>query len=150
MADLELLSEHLGAMLSKLSDAEIRHLEMNIARKLRVSHKKRITSQRNPDGSSYTPRKNRILNKRDKIRNKMFNVIKTAKYLRLERTNVGLAIGFTGRIALIARVHQYGLKDKVSNNGPIVKYDSRELLGFTQEEIEMIENDVLTYISSNA
>ena len=36
MADLELLSEHLGAMLSKLSDAEIRHLEMNIARKLRV------------------------------------------------------------------------------------------------------------------
>ena len=78
----------------------------------------------------------------------MFNVIKNAKYMRTERTAQGLAIGFTGRVAFIARVHHFGLKDKVDRDGPVVKYASRELLGFTDEEIKMIENDVLDYLSA--
>lgn len=147
MADLELLTEYLGAMLNQLSDAERRKLEMNIARKLRASQKKRITKQQNPDGSAYVPRKNRLRDKKNKIKNKMFNVIKSAKYMRMERTAQGIAIGFAGRVAFIARVHQFGLRDKVDRDGPTVKYDSRELLGFTEEEIKMIENDVLDYLS---
>lgn len=147
MADLEVLTDYLGTMLSQLSDAERRKLEMNIARKLRASQKKRITSQQNPDGSVYIPRKNRLRDKKNKIKNKMFNVIKNAKYMRVQRTPQGVAVGFTGRIAFIARVHQFGLKDKVDRDGPTVKYDSRELLGFTEEEIKMIENDILDYLS---
>lgn len=147
MADLELLTEYLGAMLHQLSDAERRKLEMHIARKLRSSQKSRITKQKNPDGSTYVPRKNRLRDKKNKIKNKMFNVIKSAKYMRMERTAQGIAIGFAGRVAFIARVHQFGLRDKVDRDGPTVKYDSRELLGFTDEEIKMIENDVLDYLS---
>ena len=148
MANLELLTEHLGTMLKQLSDSERRKLEMHIARKLRASQKKRITSQKNPDGSAYIPRKERLRNKKNKIKNKMFNVIKNAKYMRTERTAQGLAIGFAGRVAFIARVHHFGLKDKVDRDGPVVKYASRELLGFTNEEIKMIENDVLDYLSA--
>ena len=148
MANLELLTEHLGTMLKQLSDSERRKLEMHIARKLRASQKMRITSQKNPDGSAYIPRKERLRDKKNKIKNKMFNVIKNAKYMRTERTAQGIAIGFAGRVAFIARVHQFGLKDKVDRDGPVVKYASRELLGFTDEEIKMIENDVLDYLSA--
>ena len=148
MADLEALTDYLGTMLSQLSDAERRKLEMNIARKLRASQKKRITSQQNPDGSAYVPRKSRLRDKKNKIKNKMFNVIKNAKYMRMERTPQGVAVGFAGRIAFIARVHQFGLKDKVDRDGPTVKYASRELLGFTDEEIRMIETDVLNHLAT--
>ena len=84
----------------------------------------------------------------NKIKNNMFNVIKNAKYMRIDRTAQGTAIGFAGRVAFIARVHQYGLKDKISRFGPNVQYSRRELLGFTDEDINMIENDILNYISS--
>ena len=60
----------------------------------------------------------------------------------------GIAIGFMGRVASIARVHQFGLRDKVEKDGPTVKYASRELLGFTPEEINMIVNEVLQHLSN--
>ncbi|NKS46140.1 phage virion morphogenesis protein [Acinetobacter lwoffii] len=148
MADLELLTEYLGGMLQQLSDAERRKLEMSIARKLRASQKTRITRQQNPDGSAFVPRKKRLRDKKNKIKNKMFNVIKNAKYMRVQRTAQGMAVGFAGRIAFIARVHQFGLVDKVDRDGPSVKYDSRELLGFTEAEIKMIESDVLEHIAA--
>ena len=84
---------------------------------------------------------------KNKIKNKMFNLIKNAKYMRFERTTQGIAIGFAGRVAFIARVHQYGLRDKVEKDGPTVKYDPRELLGFTAEEMDMIETEVFKFIS---
>lgn len=148
MAELEVLVDYLGGMLSQLSDIERRKLEMNIARKLRASQKTRITKQINPDGSAFVPRKFRLANKKNKIKNKMFNAIKNAKYMRIERTPEGIAIGFMGRVASIARVHQFGLRDKVEKDGPTVKYASRELLGFTSEEINMMENEVLQHLSN--
>ena len=147
MAELEALSEHLGSMLNQLSDQERRKLEMHIGRKLRASQKSRITKQQNPDGSAYVPRKFRLRDKKNKIKNKMFNLIKTSKYMRIERTPEGVAIGFMNRVANIARVHQYGLRDRVEKGGPTVKYDSRELLGFTPAELEMIESEVLDHFS---
>ncbi len=148
MADLELLAEHLGNMLSQLSDAELRKLEMSIARKLRASQKARITKQQNPDSSKYVPRKTRLRDKKNKIKNKMFNVIKSAKYMRIERNAQGVAVGFAGRVSFIDRVHQFGLRDKVEKDGPTVKYASRELLGFTEQEIKMIETEVMNHIST--
>ena len=147
MAELQALNDYLAPLLTKLSDAERRKLEMSIARKVRASQKTRITRQQNPDGSAFVPRKKRLRDKKNKIKNKMFNLIKNAKYMRFERTAQGIAIGFAGRVAFIARVHQYGLRDKVEKDGPTVQYASRELLGFTAEEIDMIENEVFKFIS---
>jgi phage virion morphogenesis protein len=86
MAELQALNEHLGALLIQLSDAELHKLEMGIARKIRASQKTRISKQQNPDGSAFVPRKKRLRDKKNKIKNKMFNVIKTSKYMRIERT----------------------------------------------------------------
>lgn len=147
MAELQALNDYLAPLLTKLSDAERRKLEMSIARKVRASQKTRITRQQNPDGSAFVPRKKRLRDKKNKIKNKMFNLIKTSKYMRIERTSEGVAIGFMNRVANIARVHQYGLRDRVEKGGPTVKYDSRELLGFTPAELEMIESEVLNHFS---
>ena len=147
MAEFQALNDYLAPLLTKLSDAERRKLEMSIARKVRASQKTRITRQQNPDGSAFVPRKKRLRDKKNKIKNKMFNLIKTSKYMRIERTPEGVAIGFMNRVANIARVHQYGLRDRVEKGGPTVKYDSRELLGFTPAELEMIESEVLDHFS---
>ncbi|MDH0834032.1 phage virion morphogenesis protein [Acinetobacter johnsonii] len=147
MAELQALNDYLAPLLTKLSDAERRKLEMSIARKVRASQKTRITRQQNPDGSAFVPRKKRLRDKKNKIKNKMFNLIKTSKYMKIERTSEGVAIGFMNRVANIARVHQYGLRDRVEKGGPTVKYDSRELLGFTPAELEMIESEVLDHFS---
>ena len=147
MAELQALNNYLAPLITKLSDAERRKLEMSIARKVRASQKTRITRQQNPDGSAFVPRKKRLRDKKNKIKNKMFNLIKTSKYMRIERTSEGVAIGFMNRVANIARVHQYGLRDRVEKGGPTVKYDSRELLGFTPAELEMIESKVLDHFS---
>jgi phage virion morphogenesis protein len=149
MAELQTLNEHLGGLLLKLSDAELRKLEMSIARKIRASQKTRISKQQNPEGSAFVPRKKRLRDKKNKIKNKMFNIIKTSKYMRIERTAEGVAIGFMNRVANIARVHQFGLKDRVDKGGPTVKYDARELLGFTPAELDMIESDILDYLSKS-
>ena len=147
MAELQALNDYLAPLLTMLSDAERRKLEMSIARKVRASQKTRITRQQNPDGSAFVPRKKRLRDKKNKIKNKMFNLIKTSKYMKIERTSEGVAIGFMNRVANIARVHQYGLRDRVEKGGPTVKYDSRELLGFTPAELEMIESEVLDHFS---
>ncbi|MFW1636406.1 phage virion morphogenesis protein [Acinetobacter oleivorans] len=149
MAELEFLSEHLNALLTTLSDAERRKFAMMIARKIRASQNQRITRQQNPDGSSYIPRKN-LRNKKGQIKRKMFMKLKTAKFMKIEKIPDGVTIGFDQRVSRLARIHQDGLVDTLKYNGRTfkVRYAQRILLGFTDAEVEIIENDVLKLFDS--
>ncbi|KRI03922.1 phage virion morphogenesis protein [Acinetobacter baumannii] len=149
MAELEFLSEHLNALLTRLSDAERRKFAMMIARKVRASQSQRITRQQNPDGSSYIPRKN-LRNKKGQIKRKMFMKLKTAKFMKIEKISDGVTIGFDQRVSKLARIHQDGLVDTLKYNGRTfkVRYAQRILLGFTDAEVEIIENDVLKLFDS--
>ncbi|HCW3710531.1 TPA: phage virion morphogenesis protein [Acinetobacter baumannii] len=149
MAELEFLSEHLNALLTTLSDAERRKFAMMIARKVRASQSQRITRQQNPDGSSYIPRKN-LRNKKGQIKRKMFMKLKTAKFMKIEKIPDGVTIGFDQRVSRLARIHQDGLVDNLKYNGRTfkVRYAQRILLGFTNAEVEIIENDVLKLFDS--
>ncbi|HDV0685633.1 TPA: phage virion morphogenesis protein [Acinetobacter baumannii] len=149
MAELEFLSEHLNALLTTLSDAERRKFAMMIARKVRASQSQRITCQQNPDGSSYIPRKN-LRNKKGQIKRKMFMKLKTAKFMKIEKVPDGVTIGFDQRVSRFARIHQDGLVDNLKYNGRTfkVRYAQRILLGFTDAEVEIIENDVLKLFDS--
>ncbi|OTN41842.1 MULTISPECIES: phage virion morphogenesis protein [Acinetobacter calcoaceticus/baumannii complex] len=149
MAELEFLSEHLNALLTTLSDAERRKFAMMIARKVRASQSQRITRQQNPDGSSYIPRKN-LRNKKGQIKRKMFMKLKTAKFMKIEKIPDGVTIGFDQRVSRLARIHQDGLVDNLKYNGRTfkVRYAQRILLGFTEAEVEIIENDVLKLFDS--
>ncbi|MFA2923748.1 phage virion morphogenesis protein [Acinetobacter pittii] len=149
MAELEFLSEHLNALLTTLSDAERRKFAMMIARKVRASQSQRITRQQNPDGSSYIPRKN-LRNKKGQIKRKMFMKLKTAKFMKIEKIPDGVTIGFDQRVSRLARIHQDGLVDTLKYNGRTfkVRYAQRILLGFTDAEVEIIENDVFKLFDS--
>jgi phage virion morphogenesis protein len=123
-------------MLAAMTSTERRGLARRIGIELRRSQHIRIQNQKNPDGSSYLPRK-RARDKAGRIKRNaehMFRRISRSNYLRLQADDAGVAVGFVGRVARIARVHQEGLVDRISREGATARYPIRELLGFTDED----------------
>ncbi|MGO1072710.1 phage virion morphogenesis protein [Lysobacter sp. CA199] len=150
MDDLEQLEQWAGELLAKLEPARRRTIIRAIGIDLRRSQQQRIAQQRNPDGSTYAPRKreNTLRAKSGRVkRGAMFAKIKQAKHLRLNTTGDLVEVGFVGRVARIARVHQDGLADDVSPGGPRIRYERRQLLGFTAEDRERIVAALLDHLA---
>lgn len=147
--DLQALEDWAGALLARLEPAERRKLTQAVARDLRRSQQRRIATQQNPDGSAYAPRKPRQARrqKTGRIKRKMFSKLGQAKHLKLQSTADSAAITFLGRTARLARVHQYGLRDKPGRNSPDIQYDRRELLGFSAADRELIRDSLLTHLA---
>lgn len=144
--NLNALEDWAGALLAKLQPTERRKLNQTIARELRRSQQQRIAAQQNPDGSAYAPRKPRK-NLRRQGRIKMFAKLRQAKHLKLQSDADSIAVGFLGNSARIARVHQLGLNDRPERKGPEIRYARRELLGFTEAELEMIRDRLLHHLA---
>ncbi len=150
MADeLRALEDWAGALLAKLEPKQRRQLNQGIARKLRRSQQQRIAAQRNPDGTPYAPRKARqpLRSKQGRVKQKMFTKLRQARHLKLQSDASSIAIGFLARTARIARVHQYGLRDRPGRNSPDVQYNRRELLGFTDADLDMIRDELLAHLA---
>lgn len=146
--DLQALETWVTVLLMKLDDNERRKFLGTLARDLRRSQQKRISAQRNPDGSAYTPRKPKDLRgKKGRIKSKMFSKLGAARYLQARSTGQSLSVGFMGRVGRIARVHQYGLKDRPARGQADVRYDTRQLLGFSGEELETIRNALIDHLA---
>ncbi|MEN5255237.1 phage virion morphogenesis protein [Pseudomonas protegens] len=151
MADLEALEDWAAGLLGQLQPAARNQLARSIGQALRRSQQQRIIAQRNPDGSKYAPRKQRNLRgKQGRIKRQvqMFKKLRTASFLKVQGDGNAISVGFTGRVARIARVHQYGLKDRAERGAPEVKYEQREVLGFTSEEIDLIRDHLLAHLTS--
>lgn len=140
------LANYLQPFLERLSMGERARLAKQIGRDLRKSQGKRISEQKNPDGSSYTLRRKRLREQKGKIKRKMFTKIKNTSNLKVLSNADSIAIGFVGRVARIARVHQEGLKDRAEKGAPDVVYPKRELLGFTEQDIKLVEDSFLKHI----
>jgi phage virion morphogenesis protein len=125
----------------------------DIARELRRAQQARIAAQRNPDGTAYQPRKARTVEKklRDKRgrlkRTAMFVKLRTARWMTIEASDKQLAVGFSGRVARIARVHQFGDSEPVAANAPKYRYPTRELLGLTNADCEMVRDQLLKHMA---
>ncbi len=146
--NLHALEEWAGLLLAKLTPGERRKLGNSIGRDLRRSQQQRIAAQRNPDGTPYAARKPRQLRgKVGRIKRQMFARLRQAKHLRLMSTPDAIAIGFAGRVSRIARVHQYGLRDRPGRGQSDVQYERRELLGFTDADLEMIRDRLLSHLT---
>ncbi|STP21017.1 phage tail protein [Escherichia coli] len=89
--------------------------------------------QRNPDGSSYEPRRVTARSKKGRIKRQMFAKLRTTKYLKTAASADSASVQFEGKVQRIARVHHYGLRDRVSRKGPEVRYAERRLLGLNGE-----------------
>ncbi|WP_236187176.1 phage virion morphogenesis protein [Pseudomonas protegens] len=150
MADLEALEDWAAGLLGQLQHAARNQLARSIGQALRRSQQQRIIAQRNPDGSKYAPRKQRNLRgKQGRIKRqvKMFKKLRTASFLKVQGDGNAISVGFTGRVARIARVHQYGLRDRAEHGAPEVKYEQRELLGFTDIDIDLIRDKLLAHFT---
>lgn len=146
--DLTALEDWAGALLAKLQPAERRKLNQTVARELRRSQQQRIAAQQNPDGSAYTPRKPRqnLRGKQGRIKRQMFIKLRQAKHLKLRSTPDSITLGFMQRTARLARVHQYGLRDRPGRNAPDVQYPERQLLGFTDADLDQIRDSLLQHL----
>lgn len=147
--DLTALANWAEPLLAKLDAGARRQLARHIAQDLRRSQAGRIADQKNPDGSPYAPRKLRHKQGRIK-RQKMFIKLRQRRHLKARVSSAEISVGFFGRVARIARVHQYGLRDRVAPDGPQADYEQRELIGFTREDRAMIEARLLEYLAPHS
>lgn len=154
--DLTQLELWAAPWLAKLAPAQRRQLARTIALDLRRSQQQRIAAQIAPDGTTYVARKRRttsLRNKRGAHRRKkdaMFVKLRTARWLKINVTNDGAEVGFFGRVARLARVHQEGGMDRVTSGGPTVRYPARPLLGFTSNERQKILHRLLDYLNDKS
>lgn len=150
MTDLRALEDWAGALLAKIEPKERRKINQAIARELRRSQQLRIKAQRNPDGSAYAPRKKEPKRtKSGKIKQKaMFHRLSLAARLKMNSDANTVGIAFMARNARIARIHQYGLHDSPGGKSPRVKYAKRELLGFTDQDLDMIRDRLIDHLGN--
>lgn len=141
MADLEALETWLSPLLQKLDGRGRAQLARKAAQQLRRSQQQRIRAQVNPDGSPFQARKPRDLRgKKVRIKRRMFEKLKMARYLKAKGTPQQAVIGFAGRVSRIARVHQYGLKDRAERGALEVRYARRELLGLSDQDLQQLRD----------
>lgn len=153
---LEQFARWTEPLLAALSDGERLKLARTLGNTLKRSQARRIVAQQNPDGTSFEPRKSpttaaeRASRTRRRIRNTMFDKLRTARFMRLRVTAGELSIGFIGRAARIARIHQYGEADQVQPGGPTITYPQRELLGFSDADMELVRDTIMTHLEAAA
>lgn len=145
---LQALEDWVAPLLAKLSPAERRGLARRVGQDLRRAQASRIAAQQNPDGSDFEPRKSmKARQGGGRIRGKMFRKLRTAQYLRVQADAAGAAVGFLGRTARLARVHQYGLRDEVQPGGAQHRYAARELLGMSDADRDRIRESLLAHLT---
>lgn len=151
MATVEQAQAKLMALINNLSPQARRQLARNIGQALRKSQQARIARQQNPDGTAFEPRKpqKQFGKKKGRIKRKaMFAKLRTAKYLKVRSNGNEVAVGFTESSSIIANIHQYGLIGTVNKKyGLKVRYAQRELLGFSESDVELIENLIIEQLS---
>ena len=144
MNDLQMVSDRLNALIGNLSASSRKEMARNIAKKLRASQQQNIKRQQAPDGTPFKPRKTQpIRSKKGRVKREMFAKLRTAKYMKAQATSDEAVIEFTGRVQRMARIHHYGLRDRPSRNGKEVQYESRQLLGISNSDQQLIEQIVM-------
>ncbi|MBT1885587.1 phage virion morphogenesis protein [Enterobacter mori] len=148
MDDLQRVDDWLAALLANLEPAARNRMMRQLAQELRLSQQQNIRLQRNPDGTTFEPRRVTARSKKGRIKRQMFAKLRTTKYLKTAATADSASMQFDGKVQRIARVHHYGLRDRVRRNGPEARYPARRLLG-VNDEVETITRDTLLQWLSN-
>ncbi|AYL76663.1 phage virion morphogenesis protein [Citrobacter freundii] len=142
MDNLHKVDEWLTALLTNLEPTARSRMMRQLAQELRRNQQQNIRLQRNPDGSVFEPRRVTARSKKGRIKGQMFAKLRTAKYLKTAASADSASVQFAGKVQRIARVHHYGLRDRVSRRGPEVRYAERRMLG-VNDEVETITRDTL-------
>ena len=147
MSDFKPFDDKLAGLLASLSPAGRRKLAGDIAKELRKSQQQRIKQQKAPDGSPYQARKRQPLRaKTGRIKRAMFQKLRASRYMKATGYENSAVVEFTGKVQRIARVHQYGLKDRPNPHAQDVQYAERQLLGLNGEDKKIIEIALIKYL----
>ena len=147
MSDFKPFDDKLAGLLASLSPAGRRKLAGDIAKELRKSQQQRIKQQKAPDGSPYQARKRQPLRaKTGRIKRAMFQKLRASRYMKATGSENSAVVEFTGKVQRIARVHQYGLKDRPNPHAQDVQYAERQLLGLNGEDKKIIEIALIKYL----
>jgi len=147
VSGIDALTTHLDGLLAKLEPGARRELAKAIAKEIQPRQRKRIADQLNPDGTSFAKRKPQLRQKSGRIRRTMFSKLRTARYLKTSATSNNAVVGFVGQVERIARVHQFGLRDRVQKGGKEAQYAARELLGFTDDDVNAVHDLVISHLA---
>lgn len=148
MDDLQRVDDWLAALLAVLEPAARNRMMRQLAQELRRSQQQNIRLQRNPDGTAFEPRRVTARSKKGRIKRQMFAKLRTTKYLKTAATADSASVQFDGKVQRIARVHHYGLRDRVRRNGPEARYPVRRLLGVNGEVETIIRDTLLQWLSN--
>ncbi|WP_029687031.1 phage virion morphogenesis protein [Tatumella saanichensis] len=146
MDELQRVDDWLVALLANLDPSARKRMMYELAQQLRRTQKRNIRLQRNPDGSGYVPRKVMARTKKGRIKQQMFTKLRTTKYLKTAASANSASVQFDGKVQRIARVHHYGLRDRVSRRGPTVRYAERRLLGVSRQIINVTKGTLLLWL----
>lgn len=147
MAELHEVDAWLDALLAQLEPPARTRMLREVARDVRRIQQANITAQRAPDGTAWEPRRVTARTKPGRIRRKMFAKLKTTKYLKAQASADQAEIAFAPAVQKLARVHHYGLRDRVNRRGTMVKYAERPLLGFNNDTSNVVEGVVYRWLS---
>ena len=148
MSDFKPLDDQLAGLIGAMSPAGRRKLAAEIAKQLRTAQQQRIKQQKAPDGSPYKARKRQPLRaKTGRIKRAMFQKLRTSRYMKASGRENGAVVEFTGKVQRIARIHQYGLKDRPNVHAQDVQYAERQLLGFSREDKQLVETLTIKHLS---
>lgn len=146
MDDLQRVDDWLAALLAVLEPAARNRMMRQLAQELRRSQQQNIRLQRNPDGTAFEPRRVTARSKKGRIKRQMFAKLRTTKYLKTAATADSASVQFDGKVQRIARVHHYGLRDRVRRNGPDVRYPARRLLGKNELVNKIVKSNFLEWL----
>lgn len=142
--DLQQLSDWLAPLVSRLQGGERRELAREVARLVRRENQRSMAAQHGPDGEAWEPRKNRSRDKRGKIRQgPMFKKLRAARHLKAVGKADAAVVQIVGRAERIARVHHFGLRDRVTPGGALYDYPARPLLGISAQQVEQIRDLIM-------
>lgn len=148
MSDLVEIDQLAQALLRSVDPGKRRQLLRGIASRVRKSQSDRIARQIQPDGSAFAARKTKAESRKGRLRAKMmFKRLRLAKYLKSGVDASEAWVGFSGRAAAIASVHQEGLADAPEKGGKKIRYPRRVLLGLTDAEQSMILDELLATVA---
>lgn len=146
MDDLQRVDDWLAALLANLEPAARNRMMRQLAQELRRSQQQNIRLQRNPDGTAFEPRRVTARSKKGRIKRQMFAKLRTTKYLKAAATADSASVQFEGKVQRIARVHHYGLRDRVRRNGPEARYPVRRLLGVNDQSQLITHEAILRWL----
>lgn len=81
-------------------------------------------------------------------RRAMFRRLATSRFLKTGTNDQGFWVGFSDKVAKIASIHQYGLRDKPSLRAKAVSYPERRLLGATPADRDRLLDLLYSHLAA--